>query len=415
MRGTCAGEVKAQPDVTPDFLILIPVNGVTERLRRRLRLSRPPEVSAAPEAEDVGGLTSTRGRLSLKRSCMNASLNFRCSWWICAAVVFCTLLLQPTPAANSPAAVDTNASSNDSLRAYLQLQEQLHATQLALERNRQETEALAARNAEEVATRFKAIESTLTTQRLVELDTMKGAMETLQRSMESNNRLLMTVAGAIASVGFLILLLTAYLQWRSVNRLAEFTALVPAARPGLLPPSPAEAQLLGANVTAQSGRRLSSALTQLEERIFELEHTAHGTTEAQVVVTTENSGAAAPPNGKPGGNGQLEQPDQSAVLLAKGQSLLNLDKPAEALACFDEILRADSTHTEALVKKGMALEQLRELDEALECYDRAIAANHDLTIAYLQKGGLFNRMERYEEALQCYEEALHAQERAHAA
>ena len=134
-----------------------------------------------------------------------------------------------------------------------------------------------------------------------------------------------------------------------------------------------------------------------------------------MVVTTENSGAAAPPNGKPGGNGQLEQPDQSAVLLAKGQSLLNLDKPAEALACFDEILRADSTHTEALVKKGMALEQLRELDEALECYDRAIAANHDLTIAYLQKGGLFNRMERYEEALQCYEEALHAQERAHAA
>jgi len=346
---------------------------------------------------------------------MNASLNFKWLLRICAAVVLCSLFLQRTHAANSPTTADTNASSNDALRAYLQLQEQLHATQLALERNRQETEALAARNAEEVATRFKAIETTLTTQRLVELDTMKGAMETLQRSMESNNRLLMTVAGAITSIGFLILLLTAYLQWRSVNRLTEFTALMPAGRPGLLPPSPAEAQLLGANETAQSGRRLSSALSHLEQRIFELEHTAHGTTEAQVVVTTENAGAAAHPNGKPGGNGQSDQPDHGAVLLAKGQSLLNLDKAAEALECFDEILRAEPSHTEALVKKGMALENLRQMDEALQCYDRAIAANNDLTIAYLQKGGLFNRMERYEEALQCYEEALHAQERAHAA
>jgi len=340
---------------------------------------------------------------------MKPSPIFKCLMRLGVAVMLGFLSLPPTPAA------DTNASSNDSLRAYLQLQEQLHATQLALERNRQETEALAARNAEEVATRFKAIESTLTTQRLAELDAMKGTMESMQHSMESNNRLLLTVAGAITAIGFLILLLTAYLQWRSVNRLAEFAALVPAGRPGLLPPSPAEAQLLGANDTAQSGRRLASALTQLEERIYELEHTSHGATEAQVIVATETTGAPAAANGKPNGNGPSERSDQNAVLLAKGQSLLSLDKPTEALECFEEILRAEPVHTEALVKKGMALEQLRQMDEALECYDRAIAANHDLTIAYLQKGGLFNRMERYEEALQCYEEALHAQERAHAA
>lgn len=341
---------------------------------------------------------------------MNASQNFKRLLCLGAAVALCILFAPVNRAANTPeSATDTNALANQTLRSYLQLQEQLHATQLALERNRQETEALAARNAEEVAARFKAIETALTTQRLAELDNMKGSMETLERSMESNNRLLMTVAGTIAFVGFLVLLLTAYLQWRAVNRLAEFSTLVQSTRLGL--PSPAEAQLLGAGDTAQSGQRLSSALTHLEKRIFELEHTAHSTTGGKAIT----AGDATHTNGTAAENGEQIQSGHDAVLLAKGQSLLNMDKAAEALACFEEILRAEPNHAEALVKKGIALEELRRMDEALQCYDRAIAANGDLTIAYLQKGGLFNRLERYEEALQCYEQALHAQEKAHAA
>jgi tetratricopeptide (TPR) repeat protein len=224
----------------------------------------------------------------------------------------------------------------------------------------------------------------------------------------------MTVAGTIASVGFLVLLLTAYLQWRSVSRLAEFTAMVQSARAALPPPGQAEAQLLGAGDVTQSGGRLSSALSQLEKRILELEHTAHTPVEAKTIPADANASEATHPNGASGGNGQHAQTDHDAVLLAKGQSLLNLDKAAEALECFEEILRAEPDHGEALVKKGIALEELRRMDEALQCYDRAIAANGDLTIAYLQKGGLFNRLERYEEALQCYEQALHAQEKVHA-
>ncbi len=288
------------------------------------------------------------------------------------------------------------------------------ATQLALERNRQESEALAARNAEAVATRFKAIEEALTTQRVTELNAMKSSMETLERSMESNNRMLMTVAGTIASVGFLVLLLTAYLQWRSISRLAEFTAMVQSGRAALPPPSHAEAQLLGTGDVTQAGGRLSSALSQLEKRIHELEHTTHAPVAAKTLTADTRNEETIHPNGATSENGQHRLPDQHSVLLAKGQSLLNLDKAAEALACFEEILRAEPDHGEALVKKGIALEELRQMDEALQCYDRAIAANSDLTIAYLQKGGLFNRLERYEEALQCYEQALHAQEKAHA-
>ena len=356
-----------------------------------------------------------RGR-SLTRSRMHASQNFKRTWRVAIATALCSLLLLPGFAANTPESIEPT-NSNETLRSYLQLQEQLYATQLALERNRQETEALAAKNAEAVAARFKAIEEALTSKRVTELEAMENSMKTLERSMESNNRMLMTVAGTIASVGFIVLLLTAYLQWRSVNRLAEFTALVQSARTALPPPGAAQSQLLGTGDVAQSGGRLTSALAQLERRILELEHTTHTVTEVKpaaiAVAADAHAGGDSHSNGVAGENGHHTQSDHAAVILAKGQSLLDMDKAAEALDCFEEVLRSEPNHAEALVKKGVALEELRRTDEALQCYDRALAANSDLTIAYLQKGGLFNRLERYEEALQCYEQALHAQEKAH--
>jgi tetratricopeptide (TPR) repeat protein len=123
-----------------------------------------------------------------------------------------------------------------------------------------------------------------------------------------------------------------------------------------------------------------------------------------------------PPNGEPEPVAAEAAPPSSeaaliSFLLGKGQSLLNLDKAEDALACFDEILSLRAGHPEALVKKGTALEKLRRLNEAVECYDQAIAADNSMTIAYLCKGGLFNRMERYSEALECYEKALRTQEK----
>jgi tetratricopeptide (TPR) repeat protein len=335
---------------------------------------------------------------------MHTSQNFGRSWRILVAIALCSLFIPSGFASNAGEVTDTNSSSSETLRSYLQLQEQLRATQLALEHNRQETETLAAKNAEAVAARFKTIEDALSAKRADEIESMKS-------SMASNNRMLITVAGVIAGVGFMVLLLTAYLQWRSVSRLAEFSAMVQGAR-AALPPGPVEAQLLGAGDVTQSGGRLASALSHLEKRILELEHTAHTSVETKVIAAGAHVPAA--PNGVTGENGHHEQMAHDAVLLAKGESLLNLDKAAEALECFEEILRAEPDHAEALVKKGLALEDLRRLEEALLCYDRAIAINGELTIAYLQKGGLFNRMERYEEALMCYEQALHAQEKVHA-
>jgi len=333
---------------------------------------------------------------------MKTSQKFNSRWPRLAAGVLCLILTlaggkliaeEPPP--------ETGVGSNETLRAYLQLQEQLHATQLALERNRQETEALAARNAEAVAARFQAIEQALTARRSSEL-------ESLEQRMQSTHQLLLIVAGTVASVGFVVLLLTAYLQWRAVNRLAEFSALVQATSRAALPSPVNEAQLLGSGSAAQSNTRLFGALTSLEKRILELEHTTQPPSSGG--ATTED---AANGNGTHATDDRHEgEGDHKTLLLAKGQSLLNLGKAGEALVCFEEILQTEPNHGEALVKKGIALEELRRVDEAIRCYDQAIAANGGLTIAYLQKGGLFNRLERYEEALQCYEQALQAQEQA---
>jgi tetratricopeptide (TPR) repeat protein len=297
----------------------------------------------------------------------------------------------PPDAAAVKVEADTNAAAT--LRSYVQLQEQLHAAQLAIERNRLEAERAATRNVEIIAERLQTLENSLSAQRGRELEKLEGA-----------NRLMLIIGGACAAVGFLAMLLTAYLQWRAVGRLTEFSMLSQASFTlgrGALPAPGGE----GGSVAAdQASSRLFGALDRLEKRILELEHTAHvPLEEATVHTTTETAStsatALAPQNGR------------ITVLIAKGQSLLSLDKIDEAVACFDEILALEPKHAETLVKKGEALERLRRADEAVLCYDAAITADASMTIAYLHKGGLFNRMERYEEALKCYEQALRTQEK----
>jgi len=292
-----------------------------------------------------------------------------------------------------------DAARTEALRSYLQLQEQLQATQLALERNRQEAETLATRNAEAVTMRLQLLEQAVSTQRARELE-----------AMQSTNRLLLIMAGSFAGVGFIAMLLTAYLQWRAVNRLAEFTALVTGSpRPSLPTAGGVGLNALGSGTTEQSNARLIGALNRLEGRIQELEHNS------QIPLPEKSANSTATVNqpvSEGSTNGGESSQSHVALLLAKGQSLLSLDQASEALACYDEILAIEPNHREALVKRGMALEQLRRIDEALNCYDLAIAADASMTIAYLQKGGLYNRLERYDEALQCYEQALRTQEKA---
>jgi tetratricopeptide (TPR) repeat protein len=343
---------------------------------------------------------------------------------VCAFVLLAWVPLKSSCAENSlsppPTRVD-DTNAQETLRSYLQLQEQLHATRLAIEQNRQEAREAAEQTATALAARLKVIEEALAAQRTRELEALQGS-----------NRIMFLVGATFAAVGFFAVLSMAYFQWRAVNHLAEISAGLPAVR-GFSPAAalaalPAgDAPLVTVAPAEQSSLRLLGALERLEKRIYELEHTAqptakgsahgdNGTSPEPVSAqgngepATGSNGASAPASAEPPGS-DTDKSSRITVLLAKGQSMLNLDQAEAAVGCFDEVLALDPRHAEALVKKGTALERLQKLAEAIDCYDRAIAADGSLTIAYLHKGGLFNRMERFNEALECYEQALRTQEK----
>jgi len=173
---------------------------------------------------------------------------------------------------------------------------------------------------------------------------------------------------------------------------------------------PAGASFMALNPAEQTSARFGSAIEQLEKRLQELEHTAapqpgnvngngHGNGNADAHETAPTP-LTMPRNAKE------ECAAHVALLLGKGQALLNLQQPDAALTCIEEALALDPSVAEAYVKKGTALEKLSRLDEAIDCYDQALTLDQSITMAYLFKGGVFNRLERYGEALQCYEKAL---------
>jgi tetratricopeptide (TPR) repeat protein len=321
---------------------------------------------------------------------------------------------------NATSTGSTETNNQETLRAYLELQEQLHLTQLALEQNRREARETASQNSDLLAGRMQSIEKALEAQRSRELE-----------AMQSSNRAILFVAGTFAGVGFVAVLLMSFFQWRTVNRLADISAALPASLALAAPPpqnalGAGDSHLVTITPAEQSNLRLLGALERLEKRIYELEHTS---------TTPLSEGASAAGNG--GKVTTLEQPenggsippstlltlgaaniatgdaDRISMLLGKGQSMLNLDNAEGAAACFDEVLAIEPRNAEAWVRKGTALERLQQLNEAVECYNRALEVNSSLTIAYLHKGGLFNRMERFNEALECYEKALRTQEKHH--
>jgi len=349
-----------------------------------------------------------------------------------AGIILALVLMVPIwlraddpPSQQAPAKPDDSAAQQ-AQRSYLQLQEQLNAAKLALERNQKEAELSATKDAEALSTKLQAIEQSLSSEQAREL-----------KAMQSSNRVMLVVAGSFAAIGFFAMVLMAWFQWRTVNRLAAISTGLPALRgvgPGAVLPAlgtgetgsleavsarallgPGGSTAVSVGAAEQSSYRLLGALEQLEKRINELEHRG----------PPAGSGAASPTDpqhSNGGGNGSAPAsdsteaaPDPEAgrikLLLGKGESLLNLDNAEGALDCFEEILAIKPDNTEALLKKGTALERLGKLDEAIACYDKAIAA--DVTIAYLYKGGLFNRMERFDEALECYEQALRRQERSY--
>jgi tetratricopeptide (TPR) repeat protein len=288
------------------------------------------------------------------------------------------------------------------LRSYLKLQEQLHATLLAVEQARVESSQAMRTNADALSARLEFLENALAQQREQNL-----------RASQESSRTMLLMAGSIVGVGLLALAFTAMFQSRGMNRLAEIATGFSNERAllaGVLPAhtGAGETLLLGPGPAHATNQAMLATIDRLERRIRELEDTS----QPMLPFTDAN-----PPNGdnksSTGRNGAEPRPaDHVSVLLGKGQVLLSLGQAEAALVCFDEAVQIAPNHAEAHMKRGLALERLKRPDEALACYDRAIASNRSLTQAYLSKGAVFNRQERYAEALACYEQALRSEAKA---
>ena len=295
-------------------------------------------------------------------------------------------------------------SQAELLKSYLQVREQLHAAQLAIVNNRLEAEATARAQAAAITEKLDAIKAAMAVERehqQAEATRLAAERERQQAEAERANRTILFVAAVFAGVGLLAMLLTALFQWRAVNRLTEVTAM----RAQL--PAPAPQALLSTDsgtpfdkTVAQSSQRLLSTIDRMERRINDLEHTA-----VRPVPVPPGNGRAEP-DAPRRPNAASDQAARIIVLLSKGGYLLSTNKPRDAVACYDEVLKLDANHAEALVKKGAALERMTQDDEAMQCYDRAIKADGKMTLAYLYKGGVCNRLGRHDEALKCYEQAL---------
>ncbi len=341
------------------------------------------------------------------------------------------LVAQPAAdnATPKPTAAEESAQQAELLKSYLKVREELHATQLAIVNNR----------VAGVTEKLDAIRLAMEAEReRAQIEAQRAAAERERQQAESvrSNRTVLWVAAAFGGLGLIAVLLMPVLQWRTMNRMAEVATL----RAAQLPAAGSSAALLGGGeatapaeqAVSVSNQRLMAVIDRMERRIFELEHTTAQPPAASAAavpvlavpspVNTTNgthangaqTNVTLPTNSETPRRSAAssDQATWIAVLLNKGRSLISTNKALDAVSCYDEILRLDPRHTDAMIRKGAALERLNRFEEAIQCYERAIEIDNKATLAYLSKGGVCNRLGRYDDALKCYELALQAEEKA---
>jgi len=279
--------------------------------------------------------------------------------------------------------------NTDAVNAFIQVQAQLHETEMLLDSNRQQTVTALERHSEVLSTDIQILQNAIAEQRADAAESARGI-----------EHMMLLIAG-IGMLALAVVVVLVFFQLRAATRLVEL-AMSPGSPLGNARSLPVVENTVALPVSARaalefSNARLLGVIERLEKRILELEETVH--------LPLEEGHASSV------GNGKTSKERQVADLLVEGQLFLDTNKPEKALQCFEEALAIDPSLTDALIKKATALEKMEKVDEAIACYDRAIELGDSATTALLQKGGMLNRLARYDEALQCYERALQTQEK----
>ena len=92
--------------------------------------------------------------------------------------------------------------------------------------------------------------------------------------------------------------------------------------------------------------------------------------------------------------------------LKKGQTLLNIGNPRDAMIIYDKILAKNPQQKEALLKKGNILGKLARYNHAIIHYDKIISQDKENILALINKGLAHHYLEQYDTAIKCYNTVL---------
>jgi tetratricopeptide (TPR) repeat protein len=90
----------------------------------------------------------------------------------------------------------------------------------------------------------------------------------------------------------------------------------------------------------------------------------------------------------------------------RGNALMRLDRPQEAVEALATALRFTPRDEELHLNLGNAWEAMGELSEALASLEQAIALRPRFVTAHVNRGNILQRLGRHTEALQAYDQAL---------
>jgi predicted O-linked N-acetylglucosamine transferase (SPINDLY family) len=102
----------------------------------------------------------------------------------------------------------------------------------------------------------------------------------------------------------------------------------------------------------------------------------------------------------------LVDPQSVTVRFALGLVFAALQRPEEALACFDDLIALKTDFTDAHLQRGNVLLGLGRFTEAIASYDNATAINPQHVDAWNNKGQALHQLGRFNDAIACYDKVL---------